>query len=57
MNYDNTLLDDEIIVYGECKKQSGEVSLPDGSRTVTSVSSVIAQIDLARLVKQGHAPN
>lgn len=56
MNYDNTLLDDEIIVYGECKKQSGEVSLPDGSRTVTSISSVIAQIDLARLVKEGHAP-
>ena len=32
------------------------MSLPDGSRTVTSVSSVIAQIDLARLVKEGHAP-
>lgn len=56
MNYDNRLLDDETITYRECKKQSGEVSLPKESRTVTSISSVIAEIDLARLVKEGHAP-
>jgi len=56
MNYDNSLLDDEVIAYSECRKQSGEVTLPDGSRTVTSISSIIAQIDLARLVKEGHAP-
>lgn len=54
MNFDNSLMPDELITYRHHTIQEAEVTLPDDdemqSRANTSVSSVIADIDLARLV-------
>lgn len=57
LNYDNLPLADEVITYTEWSKQVGEVSSPlaeDGA-TVTAISSVIAEIDVSRLMKT-HSP-
>ena len=56
MNYDNSVLADEKITYKEWSKFSGEVSMPGEDAEdaeIKSVSSVIGEIDVARLIK-GH---
>lgn len=51
MDYTNALLDDEVITYYACRKESGEASIPQKTReTVTSISSVIAEINVGRLM-------
>ena len=59
MNWDNSLLPCEEIIYREWTKKSGEVTMPgedEDSEEITSISSVIAEIDVARLLKEGHKP-
>lgn len=57
LNHDNTLLEDEYIAYREWAKAEAEVAQP-GSRSdeIRSISSVVAEIDMARLVRDGHNP-
>lgn len=58
MNWDNSLLPCDEIVYREWSKIPAEVSLPDAeqdSGEKTAVSSLVAELDVARLVK-GQAP-
>ena len=54
MNYDNTLLADETITYREHYKESALVTTPTESRAgegeITSITSVVAEIDVARLM-------
>lgn len=49
MYYDNTLMDDEIITYREWTKRDMPTVETDG-REISSVSSMIAEIDVARLM-------
>lgn len=59
MNWDNALLPCDVITYREWAKNAAEVSMPGedaDSAEITSISSVIAEIDVARLVKEGHKP-
>ena len=59
MNYDNSLLPCDEITYREWTKHAGEVAMPDDEADLgetTSISSVISEIDVARLVKDGHRP-
>lgn len=52
MNYDNALLSDEVVKYGEWAKKEADVSRPESrAGEVASISSVVAEIDVARLVK------
>lgn len=59
MNHDNNVLADETITYKEWTKTSGEVSMPavenyaENDAEITSISSVIGELDVARLIK-GH---
>lgn len=53
MDYDNTLLDDEMITYREWDKRdmpTVESDLPDTGVEITSVNTMIAEIDVARLL-------
>ena len=59
LNWDNELLPCDNIIYREWSKESAEVSMPDedmGSADRTAVSSLLAELDVARLVKEGHRP-
>lgn len=51
MDYTNELLDDEVITYHAYRTEQGEASIPQETKeTVTSISSVIAEINTARLM-------
>lgn len=53
MNYDNAILDDELITYREYFKESAMVATPVESRAdgeITSITSVVAELDVARLM-------
>ena len=59
MDWDNSLLPCEKIGYSQWTRRPGTVSMPGGdafSADITSISSVTAELDVARLVKEGQAP-
>lgn len=54
MNYDNSVMADETITYHEWTKRPAMVGTPGtGDADIESISSVVAEIDVARLMK-GH---
>ena len=55
MNYDNRLMDDDVITYSYWSKKEAIVDVPGTKATVESVSSVVAEISMARLVPE-HNP-
>lgn len=54
MNYDNKLLDDEELTYYAWRTDSGTADMDntDGTRATTSVGVAIAELTVARLVKE-----
>ena len=57
MNYDNSILPDETILYREHEKRSGYITSDIASRAseVATISFVVAEIDMARLMS-AHEP-
>ena len=56
MNWDNSLLPCDTITYREYSKIPAQVAMPDADRESgdkTAVSSLLAEIDVARLVSEG----
>lgn len=51
MNYDNSLLDDEPIIYHAWNTESGQAGVETDTRTQTSVGVAIADLTTARLVE------
>ena len=61
MNHDNGLLAGDVITYREWSKNEGLVERPDAvaaraDEGIASISSVVAEFSLGRLVTQGHNP-
>lgn len=55
MDYDNSLMEDDVITYGYWSKNEAVVDVPGTKADIGSVSSVVAEISMARLVPE-HNP-
>lgn len=59
MNYDNTLMGDDEVTYREWTVREAEVAMPgedEDAADVTRISSLVAELDVARLVKSERRP-